>query len=143
MRIRCLLFLSCLTISCLPVLAQEKLYPVRGDKKFPAILTSDGSAFVVEKSFSHKLTLGFPTDDHTALLPDTKAPLVMLWLRVQNVSQRPLQVDVAKFTAMDDGGKMVSALAPEEASRRMIEAASGGSIGAKTLRGISLGSTGN
>jgi len=126
----------------LPVRGQEKLYPVRGPQNVPVILTSDRSAVVVEKAFQHKLTLGYPTDDR-ADFADTRAPIIALWLRVQNVSQRPINVDVSKFTSTDDQGRMYSGLMPDEAGKRILAEASEGSIGTKTLRGISLGRAGN
>src|SRR5215470_11892381 len=131
-----------LVVIILPVRGQEKLYPVRGTQNVPVILTADRSAVVVEKAFQHKLTLGYPTDER-ASFADTRAPIIGLWLRVQNVSQRPMRVDVSKFTSMDDQGRTYSALMPEEASKRILAEASEATIGTKTLRGISLGRAGN
>src|SRR5262245_15225935 len=85
-------------IAAVPVLAQEKLYPVRGKPDVTILLNSDRSAFVVEKAFQHKMTLGFPTSDRLSIFPDTRTPLVLFWLRIQNVSQNPLQLDTAKFS---------------------------------------------
>ena len=127
----------------LPLLGQEKLYPVRGNKDVPALLTADRSAIVLEKAFQHKLTLGFPTDDQTSFLPKTRTPLVMLWLTVRNVTQRPMELNVAKFISTDNEGAAHAALAPEPAFNRIMEGVSAGSIGTKTLRGISLGRIGN
>jgi len=126
----------------LPLLGQEKLYPVRGSKDVPALLTADRSAIVLEKAFQHKLTLGFPTDDQTSFLPKTRTPLVMLWLTVRNVTQRPMELNVAKFISTGNEGATHGALAPETAFTRIMEGASGGSIGTKTLRGITLGRIG-
>jgi len=124
-------------------LAQDKLYPVRGSKDVSVILTPDRSGFVVEKAFEHKLIVAFPTDDNVSFIPDTREQIIVLWLRIQNVSQRPIQLDIAKFTSADDEGRMYSGLAPDEAANRIIAAAAGGSIGTKTLRGISLGRVAN
>jgi len=131
-----------LVVIVLPARGQEKMYPVRGTQNVPVILTADRSAVVVEKAFQHKLTLGYPTDDRAAFA-DTRAPIIGLWLRVQNVSQRPMKVDAAKFSSTDDQGRTYSALMPEEASKRIVAEAPEGSIGTKTLRGISLGRAGN
>ena len=126
-------------IAGLPAFSQEKLYPVRG-KDAPVILTSDRMSFVVERAFQHKLTLGFPDDDRVAFIPDPGSGVVMLWLRVQNTSQRPLELNAAQFKGTDDEGRMYAALTPAEVSERVI--GPGGSIGSKTLRGISLGRVG-
>jgi hypothetical protein len=127
-----------------PALSQDRLYPVRGDNKnVPTILTSDRSAIVVEKAFHHKLTIGSPSNDRASFHPDTEAPLVVLWLRIQNVSRNPISVDVTTFTGTDDDGRVYSGLALEEASKRIIAGISGGSLGTKALRGISLGRAAN
>jgi hypothetical protein len=128
-----------LLIASLPALSLEKLYPVRG-KESTVILTSDRMSFVVERAFQHKLTLGFPDDDRVAFIPDAGSSVVMLWLKVQNTSQRQLALNIAQFNGTDDEGKMYAALTPEEVSERVLGPA--GSIGSKTLRGISLGRVG-
>src|SRR5437762_13078267 len=99
-------------LAALPARAQDKLYPVTGNKGFPVILTTDRFAFVVEKAFQHKLTLGYPSDDR--FRPDTGAPLILLWLRVQNLSQRPMEFSTAKFTSTDEEARTYSALRSEE-----------------------------
>jgi hypothetical protein len=132
-----------LFIAIVPALGQEKLYPIRGNKNVPAILTSDRMAFVVERAFQHKLTLGFPDDDRVAFIPDSGASIVMLWLRVQNTSQRPLDLNVVQFSGTDEEGKMYAALTSAQAADRIISGGPGGSIGTKTLRGISLGRVGS
>ena len=126
-------------IASLPAFSQDKLYPVRG-KDSTVILTSDRMSFVVERAFQHKLTLGFPDDDRVAFIPDAGSSIVMLWLKVQNTSQRPLDLKVAQFSGTDDQGRMYAVLTPAEASERVL--GPGGSIGSKTLRGISLGRAG-
>jgi hypothetical protein len=125
-------------IGC-PLFAQEKIYPVRPKVMDVSVLiNADRTAFVAERGFQSKLTIGVPDDDRMEILPDTRAPIVVLWLRIQNVSQRPLQVDAAKFTSTDDQGRAYTALSPDEAFNRMMADASD-SIGSKTLRRLSLG----
>ena len=143
MNAKFLMLLSWVIAASLPGWGQDKLYPVRGNKNVPVILTSDRSAFVIERAFQHKLTLGFPPDDRAAYFPETRTQLVVLWLRIQNVSRGPLGLDVTKFTGADDQGGMYAALSPEEALNRILAGVSGGSIGAKALRGISLGRAAN
>jgi hypothetical protein len=126
-------------IATVPVAAQEKLYPVRDKKDFQVLVTSDRSAFVLERGLQFKLIIGFPSDDNLAFVPDTNAPLVMLWLRIQNLSQRPLSVSASTFTSTDEQNKVYPALTPEDAANRIVAGASGGSLGTKALRGISLG----
>src|SRR5438552_3416387 len=58
MKHKFLMALLWMMIASLPLLGQEKLYPVRGNKDVPALLTADRSAIVLEKAFQHKLTLG-------------------------------------------------------------------------------------
>jgi hypothetical protein len=129
-------------LASLPALGQEKVYPVRGNKDVPVILTSDRSGIVVEKAFQHKLTLGSPDEDRVSFVPETRAPIIMLWLRIQNVSPRTMKFDASKFTSTDDQGKMYPALVGDDAVNRILAGASDGSL-AKTLRGISLGRVGS
>jgi hypothetical protein len=145
MSTRCFASVCLVILACIPALAQEKLYPIRGTStgNIPAILTADRSAFAIERAFQHKLTLGFPSDDRVSFVPDTPAYVVMLWLRVQNTSQRRLDLNIAQFTGTDEQGRMYAALTAAQASDRIVEAAGGGSIGSKTLRGISLGRAGS
>ena len=128
-------------LASLSVFGQERLYPVRGSRD--VILTTDRSAIVVERAFQHKLTLGFPDEDRVAFVPDTRAPIIILWLRIQNVSPRPMNVDVSKFTSTNDQGRMYPALLGDDAANRILAGTSDATLGTKTLRGISLGRVGN
>ena len=129
-------------MASLPALAQDRLYPVTGPRDVPVILNADRSAFVIEKSFQHKLTLGYPTDDK-AFDVDSRTPVVMLWLRVQNVSHNPIAVNVAKFTSTDDQGLASPALELQDVTNRITAGTSGPTLGTKTLRNLSLGRIGN
>jgi hypothetical protein len=109
-----------LMLASLPALGQEKVYPVRGNKDVPVILTSDRSGIVVEKAFQHKLTLGSPDEDRVSFVPETRAPIIMLWLRIQNVSPRTMKFDASKFTSTDAQGKMYPALVGDDAVNRIL-----------------------
>ena len=125
----------------MPLAAQIKVHPVRPSREEVSVLvTSDRTAFSVDKSFQNKLTLGYPSENKVAFIPETGASLIMLWLRVHNTSQRPLRIDISKFTSRDDEGKTYSVLTPDVAYTRIVSAA--GSLGTKALRGISLGRVG-
>ena len=143
MKRRLVVLFLLMAIAGLPVRAQEKLYPVRPARDIPVLLTAGRSALVAEKAFQHKITLGFPDDDKTAFVPETKTPLVVLTLRIQNVSQRPIDLNTAKFISTDEQGRMYANILPAAAADKIIAGASGGSIGTKTLRSISLGKAGN
>src|SRR5207302_1871561 len=131
-----------LVMASLPAVAQERVYPVIVSRDIPVVLNSDRSAFVLEKSFKHKLTLGYPGDDRV-FDADPQNPVLMLWLRFQNISGQRAQLDVAKFSSTDDQGRVYSALALEDVTNRIIAAASGPTLGTKTLRNLSLGRAGN
>src|SRR5437867_1281718 len=134
-----ILVLSTWLVFSLPAYAQDRLYPVTGTKVFPVVLTTDRSAFVIEKAFQHKLILGYPSNDR--FRPDTGAALILFWLRVQNLSPRPMEFSTAKFTSTDEEGRMYPALTVEEATNRILSGG-GESIGSKTLRSLSLGLVG-
>jgi hypothetical protein len=139
---RCLLLIFWLIVAGLPLLAQEKVYPIRDIKDLSVVLTNDRSGFVVEKAFQHKLTLQFPDDDALSFFPDTKARLVMLWMRLQSVSQRPFSVDPSKFVATDEEGRTYTALPADEAVNRIMDSVSVASMSSKALRRLSLGKAG-
>ena len=126
-----------------PLLAQDRLYPATGRPDIPTLLTEDHSSFVAEKTFEYKLTLGFPTSDRSEFLPSTRARIVMLWLRIENLSPHPVEVNVAKFTSTDDAGPAYSVLTIDEVFNRIIAETGGSAIVSKTLRGVSLGRAGN
>src|SRR6266700_5307174 len=91
-----------LILAGLPAAAQQRLYPVTKFKDIPVVLSPDHSGIVTERAFQYKLTLGFPTSDSTIFIPQTEAPIVMLWLKIQNTSSGPLQLNTSKFISMDD-----------------------------------------
>jgi hypothetical protein len=135
--------ISLIVLAAGSLCAQEKIYPVRGKTlEVNTLVNADRTAFVVERGFQHKTTIGAPSDDMMDILPETRSPVIVMWLRVQNVSQRPLQVDISKFTSTDDQGHTVSALPRDEALKRMIVEVTGDSLGSKTLRRLSLGKAG-
>jgi hypothetical protein len=142
MKRRIPLFVLGILSAGLPVLAQQKLHPVRGTALNPVLLTADRSAVVVERAFHHRLTLGFPTDDRVAILPDTRMPFMVLWLRIHNTSPNPLNLSTAKFTVTDEEGRTFASIPSDQAFDRMMAASSGDSIGSKTLRSLSLGRAG-
>jgi hypothetical protein len=85
----------------------------------------DHSRYVAEKTFDYKLTLEYPTKDQAGFLPSFEARLGMFWLRLENISQRPLQVNPSTFTLTDEEGHSLAFLAPEEAFKRINESTLG------------------
>ena len=142
MKERIIFALLWLFIAALPAMAQDKLYPVTSKSDGPALMTADRTAFVAEK-IGYKLTLGPPDDDRTAFLPATRARIIILWFRVENLTDQPLQVAIDKFTVTDGEGRAYRMLTIDESSDRVIAGAGGASaLLSKTLRGVSLGRTG-
>jgi len=131
-----------LVMVSLPAAAQDRLYPVTGTRNIPVVLTADRSAFVIEKSFQHKLTLGYPPDDKV-FASDPRTPIALFWLRIQNVSQGPLQINISKFTSTDEQGRTYPVLALDDATSRIVAGTSGATLGTKTLRSLSLGRAAN
>src|ERR1044071_4901777 len=99
-----MLSICCFLIATVSARAQDKLYPVRGAPDVSVLINSDRSAFVVDKAFQNKLSLGVPDDDRLAVLPETRTPIAVFWLRVQNTSQRPMKLDTSTFTSTDEEG---------------------------------------
>jgi hypothetical protein len=137
-----LMILCWIVLASLSAAAQDRLYPVVGNRDIPVILNTDRSAFVVEKSFRHKLTLGYPSSDKI-FDTDERSPVIMLWLRFQNTSQQRVLVDVGKFVSRDDQGKAYPALALEEITNRIMAAATEPTLGSKTVKNLSLGRAAN
>ena len=137
------MFLWWMVVITMPVLAQETLYPVRNNSDFTTVMTPDHSSFVVEKAFEYKLTIGFPSDDHTWFLPNSRTRMVVLFLRIENLSQHAISLNTATFTSVDDDGRTYSLIAPDEAFNRIMAGAGGPTaLASKALHGISLGKAG-
>jgi hypothetical protein len=108
-------------------------------------MTEDRSGFVVEKAFAYKLTVARPTNQQAWFLPSSKLRIVVLWLRIENLSQDPLELNTASFTSMGDDGTTFSPLDPEDVFHRVVESigSSDPTIASKTIKGVSLGRAGN
>lgn len=122
------LFLSlfCTLCVCIPLTAQDTLYPVRANATGLDTMHVESDPhqkehlrYVAEKTFDFKLMVEFPTKDEAGFLPNFEAKIAMLWLRVENVSQRPMSVDPTRFTLTDDEGHALPFLPPEEAFNRI------------------------
>ena len=132
-----------LILAGLPAAGQQKLYPLTKFKDIPVVLSPDHSGIVLEKAFQYKLTLGFPTSDSTIFIPQTETPIIMLWLKIQNTSQRPFDLDISKFTGVDDQGQTFPALSVDEAFKRIVAGFYGATNGTRTLKALSLGHVAN
>ncbi len=132
-----------LIFASLPAAGQQKLYPVTKGRDVPVILSPDHSGLVLEKAFQYKLTLGFPTSDSTIFIPQTDTPIVMLWLKIQNTSTGPLEVNVSKFASTDDQGQAYKALSLDDAFTRIISGFYGATNGSRTVKTITLGHIAN
>src|ERR1051326_4604837 len=56
------------------------------DKDREPFARSDRSGFVVEKAFAHKITVARPTNQQAWFIPSTKIRIVVLWIRIENLS---------------------------------------------------------
>jgi hypothetical protein len=127
------------------LMAQEAIYPIPPKSEIPALMTEDRSGFVVEKPFAHKLTVARPTNQQAWFLPSSKLRIIVLWVRIENLSQDPLELNTANFTSMGDDGTSFTPLDPEEVFRRVAESigSTDPTIASKTIKGVSLGRAGN
>src|SRR4051812_15794944 len=130
--------------TALPVAAQAKLYPVRGTvpvQKNP--YEKEIYYFIVEKPYAYKLTLGFPTDDQAQFMRDTDARLIVLWLRLENLSNKPMAFSTEKFAAKDASGRAYARLTGSEAFDRIMggKGLTSKAVG-KGIAGITLGRAG-
>jgi hypothetical protein len=132
-----------LIFASLPAAGQQKLYPLTKFKDMPVVLSPDHSGIVIERAFQYKLTLGYPTSDSTIFIPQTETPIVMLWLKIQNTSQKPVDLNISKFTSMDDQGRAYPALSVDDAFKRILAGFYGATNGTKTLKALSLGHVAN
>src|SRR5215467_4109714 len=112
----CMLFVS------ISLSAQDTLDPVRGNLTGLDTMhvevdryEKDHSRFVAEKTFQFKLLVEYPTKDEAGFLPDWEAHVGMLWIRLENLSKYPLQVNTAKFSLTDEEGHTLPLLSPDEA----------------------------
>ena len=125
--------------------AQETVYPIPPKTDVPPLLTEDHFAFVVERTFDYKLTFGYPSMDKAWFVPNSKTRTVLLWLRIDNLSDNPLKLDVAKFSSSDDTGRMYKPLGPDEAYKHIMSGVNDTepTLASKTLNKISKGKAGN
>jgi hypothetical protein len=143
MKRRVLLSLCWMIVATGPVLAQETLYPIRSNADTGAVFTTDHSSYVIEKAFQHKLTVGYPSNDDTWFLPNSKTRMVVLWVRIENLSQNTMELNTAKFSCTGEDGRRYSLLSPDEAFNRIMAQADDKTIIlSNTLHGISLGRAG-
>ena len=132
-----------LALASLPAAGQQKLYPLTKGRDVPVVLTPDHSGLVLDKAFQYKLTLGFPTSDSTIFIPQTETPIVMLWLRIQNTSTGPIELNVSKFAYTDDEGKIYPALSQDDAFTRILAGFYGATNGSRTVKTLTLGHIAN
>jgi len=134
------------------VLAQDIIYPVGSNSPTSSLSAvhvekdrkyADHYAFVAGKDSQYKLRLGYPTEDEAGFLPNNGAPIIVLWLTVENLSRSPMSFDPSKFTATDDQGHTYAQLSANEAFDRIINAPGGAkAMAARNLRGLTLGKAG-
>jgi hypothetical protein len=137
------MFVCLMLLVSAPLLAQESLYPIRNTQDFVTKFTEDHSSFVVEKAFAYKLTLGSPSKGKGWFLPDSKTPLVALWLRIESLSDQAVELNTSAFTSTGEDGQKYAVLQPEEAFNRIMSGAGDRPVFlTSTLRGISLGRSG-
>src|SRR5262245_15985522 len=132
-----------------PVSGQGKLYPVPidggfGSMRIQAAPSTGAPARLIAQKAEYSLRLGFPTDVEAGSLPETDAKILMLWLKIQNLTDYPMNFDPSKFTASGEGGKTYPMLSSDQALDRMIEAGGGitRSVLSRATQGISLGRLG-
>jgi hypothetical protein len=132
-----------------PRFCQQKLYFIAVEEGFGSMRiqaapsSGDPSRLVAQKA-EFSLRIGYPTDIEAGSLSESDADVIMIWLKIQNLSSRPMDFDPTKFTAAGEGGKTYRMLSPDEAIDLMI-AANGGlrkSVLSKATQGISLGKLG-
>jgi hypothetical protein len=137
--------ISWIIVSSLTAFAQETVYPIPPKSDLPPLLTEDHFGFVVEKTFDYKLTFGFPSMDKAWFIPNSKTRTVLLWLRIENLSDNPLKLDVSRFSSSDDTGQMYKPLGPDEAFKYIMTGVDDTqpTLASKTLNKISKGKVGN
>ena len=119
------------------LLAQQPLYPIGngGARVESSPYQEDRPAFVAEKGIEYKLTLGYPRDDQAGFLRETDAKVIVLWLKVENVSRHSITVDTRKFAVTDKSGRPYPRLASNDAFNRII---AGRGLGKKAVsKGLS------
>jgi hypothetical protein len=131
-----------------PLPAQPRLYPVPGDgglgsMRVVSTLSQEGhSRFIAEKP-QYTLRVGFPTETEGSYLPDTDGKVIVLWVRIENVSSRPMNLDITSFSAVDGEGKPCAKLSTDEAFDRLLSAKGRTrSLVSKATKGVSLGRAG-
>ena len=140
---RLIITLGWIVLAAISAAAQPTLYPVPVSGGLGSMRLEKQAGqpvFIADKGYEYKLQLGFPREDQATFLRNTDADVVVLWLRVENLSKKPLVFTADKFTVTDKEGNSYARIEPAVAYERIVSASS---LTSKILKkGISSASLG-
>jgi hypothetical protein len=116
----------------------QSLYPVRGGTGFEPDSRDSKYEVLVAETAELKLTFR-----HSEKFKPKKGDIWVVWMKVENRSDKPITVDPTKFTAVDDEGRALAGLDAGTAIKRFSDAVAGmmnivGNVVAGPLAGPSM-----
>lgn len=114
-----------LSVLCGSIQAQE-LFPISGGTKTEPDPKSKKKIRLIAENANLRLTVGEYRDSKV------RSALFVIYLKVENLSDKPLTVDPSKFSTVDDTGRGYVGLAPTDAIKRALDK----SAGTRTVIGI-------
>jgi len=121
--------LLCLLLLVVPAFGQE-LFPISGGTRTEPDPKDKKLMRLLAENESYRITLGRP--DHWR---HKTAQIVAIYMKLENLSDKPISVQTSKFSAVDADGRAYSGLEAPEAIKRYFDTHSG----AMTALGGALG----
>ena len=94
----------------------QRLFPVSGGTRVEESPIKKGNAIIVAENDSVKILL----DSNDRETDFRMGKILTFWMRISNKSQNTLSIDPTKFTAIESGGRALSALEPKDALERVM-----------------------
>jgi len=95
-------------------LAQE-IYAVSGGTRTATDPKNKKRILLIAENNELRLTVGVPKQDKPVL------GLFEIWVKVENLSDKPIAIDPTKYHAVDTDGRAYSGVAPNDAIQRMLD----------------------
>jgi hypothetical protein len=122
--VRVLLLIIVLSITTLA----QRVYPASGGTRQEPNPKEKDQIYLIAENEVLRLTIDGSKKN------SIKEPLLFIWLKVENLSDKPLSIDPSKFSCVDDTGRAYAGLGPKEAIKRIFDSRAG----SQTALGIAL-----
>lgn len=91
----------------------QRVYPVSGGNRQEGNPRDKDQINLIAENEIFRLTIDGSKKN------SVKEPLLFIWIKVENLSDKPLNIDPSKFTCLDETGRAYAGLEPKEAIKRI------------------------